>query len=74
VGQETSFWEDIVPRVDPERCRRCRDCAPVAVCLARAFHRNGEDGVPVVDEDFCFGCYSCAGACLHKAIILPTKP
>ena len=65
------IWADIVPKVDPERCRRCADCAAASACLAGAFGRQSEDSVPVVDESFCFGCYSCAGACPYKAILLP---
>ena len=67
------FWDDIVPRVDAERCRRCADCPPMVSCPAQAFRRNGPESVPVTDEDFCFGCHSCAGACPHGAIILPRK-
>lgn len=65
------FWDDIVPRVDPERCRRCADCAPVAACLAGGFRRDSPDSVPFADENLCYGCYSCAGACPHRAILLP---
>jgi Fe-S-cluster-containing hydrogenase component 2 len=74
VGEESSgFWDDIVPRVDSELCRRCPDCPPVASCLAQAIHRDGPDRVPVIDEGFCFGCYSCAASCPHGAIILPRQ-
>jgi Pyruvate/2-oxoacid:ferredoxin oxidoreductase delta subunit len=65
------LWDDIVPRVDAERCVRCADCAAVAACLAQGFRRKDETSVPVVDESICFGCYSCAGACPHNAIIVP---
>ena len=69
--QEGGMWDDIVPRVDPERCQRCEDCAAAAACLAGGFRRDGQEMVPVVDDSLCFGCYSCAGACRHKAVILP---
>jgi len=65
------IWADIVPKVDPERCRRCADCAAKSTCLAGALSRQNQESVPVVDEGFCFGCYSCAGACPFKAILLP---
>jgi carbon-monoxide dehydrogenase iron sulfur subunit len=68
-----SLWDDIVPRVDPEKCRRCADCPPVAVCPAMGFRRDGPDGIPVADESFCFGCYTCANACPYGAIILPRQ-
>ncbi len=71
VGTPSSLWADIVPRVDPERCHRCADCAAVAACLAAGFRREDQDSVPVVDASVCFGCYSCASACPHRAIILP---
>lgn len=78
MGQDAGgMWNDIVPRVDPERCRRCVDCPPIAACLAGGFRRdeaNGApsaDSLPYADEDLCFGCYSCAGACPYNAIILP---
>jgi len=70
MGQ-TGFWDDVVPRVDTELCRRCADCQAVAACLAQGFRRDNPNAVPVVDENRCFGCYSCAGACPHKAVILP---
>jgi Fe-S-cluster-containing hydrogenase component 2 len=73
VSKVRGIWDDIVPRVDPERCRRCLDCAPVAICTAHAFRRDGPDEVPVASEDFCFGCYSCADACPQGAIILPRQ-
>lgn len=65
------FWEDIVPRVDPEKCRRCAECPSAAACLAQGFRREDHDSLPVVDENMCFGCYSCVGACPHGAIIPP---
>lgn len=71
MREQSGFWADIVPRVDPERCRRCAECPAVAACLAQAFRREDPDNVPAVDESFCFGCYSCAGACPHGAINLP---
>jgi Fe-S-cluster-containing hydrogenase component 2 len=67
----SGFWDDIVPRVDPEKCRRCADCPVVAACLARSYRRDDPDDVPVVDEQICFGCYSCAGACPYGAVLLP---
>ena len=69
--EASGFWDDIVPRVDADRCRRCADCPAVAACLAQGFRRDDQDSVPTVDEKLCFGCYSCAGACPHGAIILP---
>jgi Fe-S-cluster-containing hydrogenase component 2 len=65
------IFDDIVPRVDAGKCRRCADCPAVTACLAQGFRREDPDSVPVVDESMCFGCYSCAGACPHNAIILP---
>jgi NAD-dependent dihydropyrimidine dehydrogenase PreA subunit len=65
------FWEDIVPRVDPDRCRRCAECPSVTACLAQGFRREDQESLPVVDENMCFGCYSCVGACPHGAIIPP---
>jgi Fe-S-cluster-containing hydrogenase component 2 len=71
VGETSEFWDDIVPRVDPERCRLCEDCPAVAACLAGGFRRDDPDDLPAADENICFGCYTCAGACPHGAIILP---
>lgn len=72
MGQESNgFWDDIVPRVDAEKCRRCADCPAIVACLAQGFRRDDQDSLPYADEDLCFGCYSCVGACPHKAIILP---
>jgi carbon-monoxide dehydrogenase iron sulfur subunit len=70
-AKTSNLWEDVVPRVDPTRCRRCPDCPPMATCPAQGFRRSEPDSIPVADEDFCFGCYSCADACPHGAIILP---
>ena len=67
----SGFWDDIIPRVDAERCQRCTDCAAVAACLSNSIRQDGPGSVPVVDDRVCFGCYSCAGACLYGAIILP---
>jgi NAD-dependent dihydropyrimidine dehydrogenase PreA subunit len=64
-------WNDVVPRVDPERCRHCADCAPIAACLAGGFRRDDPSDLPFADPDLCFGCYSCVGACSHKAILMP---
>jgi len=64
-----SLLDDILPRVDAARCRRCADCPPVATCPAMGLRRSSEYDVPVVDESFCFGCYSCAVACPHGAIL-----
>jgi Fe-S-cluster-containing dehydrogenase component len=74
VTKTNGLWEDVVPRVDPELCRRCEDCPPVASCLASAFRRDGPGTVPYPDENVCFGCYSCAAACPFDAIILPRMP
>lgn len=72
MSEETGgIWDDIVPRVDPDRCRRCAECPSVATCLAQGFRREDQGSVPVVDESMCFGCYSCVGACPHGAIIPP---
>jgi carbon-monoxide dehydrogenase iron sulfur subunit len=72
VAEKTSgFWDDVVPRVDPSRCRRCADCPAVAACLSKGLRRDEPEGIPAADEGFCFGCYSCASACPHGAIILP---
>jgi Fe-S-cluster-containing dehydrogenase component len=73
VNNRNDFWDDIAPQVDPYLCRRCADCAPVAVCLAKGVRRDDPEGVPYVDTSICFGCYSCAGACPHGAIILPRE-
>jgi len=70
-SESSGFWDEIVPRVDAEMCRHCADCPPVAACLARSFNRADPEGVPAIDDRLCFGCYSCAGACPHKAVILP---
>jgi NAD-dependent dihydropyrimidine dehydrogenase PreA subunit len=72
VGQKRNgFWDDVVPVVDPERCRRCADCPPLAACPVQGLSRTSLEDVPVADKDFCLGCYSCADACPHNAIILP---
>ena len=74
VEKEPSpIWADVVVRVDPELCRRCPDCAPLAACTANAIRRENLESVPVADEDFCFGCYACAMACPHEAIVLPRR-
>jgi Pyruvate/2-oxoacid:ferredoxin oxidoreductase delta subunit len=74
MGQGSGgFWDDVVPVVDPDRCQRCADCPAEATCPARGFRRADADSVPEVDQDFCFGCYACAGACPHRAIILPRR-
>jgi TPP-dependent indolepyruvate ferredoxin oxidoreductase alpha subunit len=73
MGKAGGFWDDVVPQVDTERCRRCADCAPVAACLAQGFRREDPGSVPAVDANLCFGCYSCAGSCPHGAIILPRR-
>jgi Fe-S-cluster-containing dehydrogenase component len=67
----SGFWNDIIPRVDAGRCKRCADCPPVASCLSNSIRRDEPDSVPVVDDRVCFGCYSCAGACPYEAIVLP---
>jgi Fe-S-cluster-containing hydrogenase component 2 len=71
MAETDGMWDDIVPRVAPEHCKRCADCAAVAACLVQGFRRGDPDSLPVVDENLCFGCYSCAGACPHRAIIVP---
>jgi Fe-S-cluster-containing dehydrogenase component len=71
MASNSGFWDDIVPRADPERCRLCADCPPVAACSAQSFRRDGPGSLPFADENFCFGCYSCANACPYKAIVLP---
>jgi Fe-S-cluster-containing hydrogenase component 2 len=73
MDKGSGLWDDIMPRVDPGRCRHCPDCPPVAVCSAQAFRRDGPDSVPYADESFCFGCYTCAEACPHGAIVLPRR-
>ena len=73
MPDETGFWDDIVPRVDPGLCQRCADCAPMATCPASALRRETDADVPAVDEGFCFGCFACAAACTYRAIILPKR-
>ncbi len=68
---ERGLWDDVVPKVDPDRCRRCADCAPMAACLAGGIRRDHPDAVPYADEDRCFGCYSCVSACPYSAIVMP---
>lgn len=65
------LWDDVVPKVDPERCRRCIDCAPLSACLAGGIRRDDAEDVPYADEDRCFGCYSCVSACPYNAILMP---
>ena len=67
----SSLWDDIVPRVDAEKCKRCVDCPPLAACLSASIRRDGPESLPAIADRVCFGCYSCAGACPHKAITLP---
>ncbi len=74
MGQDgSSLWDDLVPRVDPQRCRRCADCPPLAVCLVQGFRRDSPTGLPTTDQDHCLGCYACVGACSYGAILLPKK-
>ncbi len=69
-----SLWEDLVPRVDPQRCRRCADCPPLAACLMQGFRREDPAGLPSVAQDCCLGCYACVGACPYGAIMPPKVP
>lgn len=71
TSANSGFWDDIVPRVDVQKCLRCMDCPPLAACLSASIRRDEPGSVPVIDDRACFGCYSCAGACPHKAVILP---
>jgi Fe-S-cluster-containing hydrogenase component 2 len=71
--ESSSFWDSIVPWVDPKRCQRCADCAAEAACLAQGIRRERTASVPSVSDEVCFGCYSCAGACPHGAVKQPRK-
>jgi Fe-S-cluster-containing hydrogenase component 2 len=64
-------WNDLVPRIEPECCRRCPDCPPVAGCLAQAFRRDGDGNVPYADGERCFACYLCVLSCPYEAIVVP---
>ncbi|MBN1135101.1 MAG: 4Fe-4S binding protein [Anaerolineae bacterium] len=70
-AQPGGLWDDIIPRIDRDLCRRCADCPPVAACATGALCRPRPDSVPVPDAGFCLGCYTCADACPYKAIIPP---
>jgi Fe-S-cluster-containing hydrogenase component 2 len=74
VSQESStLWNDLVPQVDAQRCRRCAVCPPVETCLTRAVRRDGPGSLPYADPNLCFACYSCAATCPYGAILSPRQ-
>lgn len=44
-------------------CMHCGDAACMAVCPARAIHRDPEFGAVLVDRSRCLGCRYCSWAC-----------
>ena len=56
----------MVPALDPEKCRGCKKCAVSAVCPMGA--ATVVDGVLRIDRDLCINCGRCVPKCLFKAM------
>lgn len=56
----------MVPTLDPEKCRGCKKCAVSAVCPVGA--ATVIDGVLHIDRSLCINCGRCVPKCLFKAM------
>lgn len=56
----------MVPTLDPEKCRGCKKCAVSAVCPVGA--ATVIDGVLQIDRSLCINCGRCVPKCLFKAM------
>ena len=56
----------MVPTLNPEKCRGCKKCAASAACPVGA--ATVIDGVLQIDRNLCINCGRCVSKCLFKAI------
>lgn len=56
----------MVPTLDPEKCRGCKKCAASAACPVGA--ATVINGVLQIDRNLCINCGRCVSKCLFKAI------
>lgn len=56
----------MVPTLDPKKCRGCKKCAVSAACPVGA--TTVIDGVLQIDRNLCINCGRCVSKCLFKAI------
>ena len=56
------------PRIDEDRCLRCRRCLAMKVCKGMAIQRFGRDEAPFVDASRCLQCWECIEHCPAGAI------
>lgn len=62
---------NMVPHVDDERCRNCRQCLARTVCRTKAIVAIDPDEPPFIDSHRCMGCFDCVAACPAGAIVRP---
>lgn len=56
----------LVPVLNPEKCKSCKVCQVEAVCPMKA--AVVEDGKPVINEETCIHCGRCARKCPFHAV------
>lgn len=62
------FRAEYVARIDPGKCRGCRQC--MRVCQFGAIAYSGSEKRSVVDARRCYGCGICRASCSGEAISL----
>lgn len=64
IKKHTGSWRVWKPKIDLEKCKRCRQC--FISCPEGAI--TYDKGYPVIDYDHCKGCLICSEVCPFKAI------
>ncbi len=61
---------DIPLRVEPARCRVCRQCLAAKACKVRAIVKVDADEPPYIDSARCYDCRRCLPACPFGALMV----
>jgi len=65
------FRGEYVARVDPDRCRGCREC--LRLCQFGGLSYSAATQKAVIDQRWCYGCGVCRTACKQEAISLTER-